>query len=80
MSTLHMPHGSGQVFRPGGTAGEIASPLTLWVRRGLGQVAIWRDRARERRQLRDLSPAMLHDLGLTPAEIDAETAKPFWQP
>jgi uncharacterized protein YjiS (DUF1127 family) len=39
----------------------------------------WFDRARQRRQLCELSDHMLRDLGLTRADVWAESAKPFWR-
>ena len=44
------------------------------------QVMVWHERARQRRQLQSLSDHMLHDLGLGRADVEAETAKPFWRP
>jgi uncharacterized protein YjiS (DUF1127 family) len=41
---------------------------------------IWLERARQRRQLRELSDAMLRDIGLTRADVWAESEKPFWRP
>ena len=41
---------------------------------------VWHERARERRQLQSMSDHMLRDLGLGRADVDAETAKPFWRP
>ena len=40
----------------------------------------WLDRARQRRQLCELSDHMLRDIGLTRADVWAEVAKPFWRP
>jgi uncharacterized protein YjiS (DUF1127 family) len=40
----------------------------------------WFDRARQRRQLCELSDQMLRDIGLTRADAWAESAKPFWRP
>jgi uncharacterized protein YjiS (DUF1127 family) len=40
----------------------------------------WNDRARQRRQLGELSDQMLRDIGLTRADAWAEADKPFWQP
>ncbi len=40
----------------------------------------WLDRARQRRQLCELSDHMLRDIGLTRADAWAEYAKPFWRP
>ena len=51
---------------------------------GTGRVAerglIWLERARQRRQLRELSDHMLRDIGLTRADAWAESEKPFWRP
>ncbi|HEV7310662.1 hypothetical protein [Ensifer sp.] len=44
--------------------------------------AIWDDRLRFREQLLRIArqnPELLDDVGLTRAQIDAETSKPFWQ-
>ena len=38
------------------------------------------ERARQRRQLRELSDHMLRDIGLTRADAWAEAEKPFWRP
>ena len=40
----------------------------------------WLDRTRHRRQLGQLSPHMLKDIGLSRADVEAEVAKPFWRP
>jgi uncharacterized protein YjiS (DUF1127 family) len=56
--------------------------------RGLGEACrrvadiglVWTDRARQRRQLAELSDHMLRDLGLTRADAWAEADKPFWLP
>jgi uncharacterized protein YjiS (DUF1127 family) len=51
---------------------------------GAGRVAeralIWLERARQRRQLAELSDHMLRDIGLTRADAWAESEKPFWRP
>lgn len=39
----------------------------------------WRNRARTRRSLRDLSLRMLEDVGLEPGDAMAEANKPFWR-
>ena len=39
----------------------------------------WRIRARERRQLSELSDAMLKDIGIGRADASAEFEKPFWR-
>jgi uncharacterized protein YjiS (DUF1127 family) len=40
----------------------------------------WLERARQRRQLAELSDHMLRDIGLTRADAWAESEKPFWRP
>jgi uncharacterized protein YjiS (DUF1127 family) len=40
---------------------------------------IWLERARQRRQLAELSDHMLRDIGLTRADAWAESEKPFWR-
>ncbi len=62
-------------LRPGGRSSwqrELA--------RVLDRALAWHERARQRRQLQSLSDHMLHDIGLGRADVEAETAKPFWQP
>ncbi|MFI5001521.1 MAG: DUF1127 domain-containing protein [Reyranellales bacterium] len=39
----------------------------------------WRKRARERRELATLDYRTVHDLGLSPSEIQFEANKPFWR-
>lgn len=41
---------------------------------------VWRERARQRRQLQALSDHMLRDIGLTRGDVYAEASKPFWRP
>ena len=43
------------------------------------EVAGWSRRVRQRSYLADLDSRMLADVGITPAERDAECAKRFWQ-
>jgi uncharacterized protein YjiS (DUF1127 family) len=44
------------------------------------RLQLWRDRARQRRQLACLNDRLLRDIGLTRADVFAESSKPFWQP
>ena len=39
----------------------------------------WNERARQRRQLAELTPEQLWDMGITRDEIRAESKKAFWQ-
>jgi uncharacterized protein YjiS (DUF1127 family) len=43
-------------------------------------LARWLRNRRERRELVALSDAMLHDIGLTRADVESEYGRPFWQP
>lgn len=40
----------------------------------------WQERAHQRHHLEQLSDHMLRDIGLSRADIMAETTKRFWQP
>lgn len=42
-------------------------------------LAVWRNRWAGRRALRDLSPRLLRDIGVSAAEAEAEARKPFWR-
>ena len=49
--------------------------------RGAAEIGpLWLERARQRRQLAELSDHMLRDIGVTRADAWAETDKPFWRP
>ena len=48
--------------------------------RAADQLLVWHERARQRHQLASLDAHMLRDLGLARADVEAETAKPFWRP
>lgn len=39
----------------------------------------WRERARQRRQLLEMSDHMLRDIGITRADARAEAERPFWR-
>jgi uncharacterized protein YjiS (DUF1127 family) len=45
----------------------------------LSRISLWRERARQRRALRQLDDYMLRDLGLTRLDVDREAARPFWE-
>jgi uncharacterized protein YjiS (DUF1127 family) len=40
---------------------------------------VWAERAAERRQLAELDDHLLRDIGLTRADVDAVSTKPFWR-
>ena len=62
---------------------EHALPLvqsrSLW-RSLTALVATWQARAKQRRELQEMEPRVLRDLGLSQAEAASESAKPFWRP
>ncbi|QJQ97233.1 DUF1127 domain-containing protein [Halomonas sp. PA5] len=49
-----------------------------WYARLWARSKRWRQLKRERRQLRELSDALLRDIGLTRREADREWRRPFW--
>jgi uncharacterized protein YjiS (DUF1127 family) len=55
-------------------------PLALRPRgRALAVLLRWRERARQRRQLREMNDHLLRDIGITRAEAQAEAERPFWR-
>ncbi len=40
---------------------------------------VWLDRHNQRRSLLELDDHILHDIGLSRADVEAEAKKPFWQ-
>ncbi len=64
---------------PAGFGGEfLRRPLES--RHGLiGLLLLWTNRAGQRRALAELDDALRRDVGLTPTQVDAEIAKPFWR-
>lgn len=41
-------------------------------------IGLWRERARQRRDLARMSPEMLKDIGISVSAARAEAGKPFW--
>jgi uncharacterized protein YjiS (DUF1127 family) len=52
-------------------------PIVL--RQLVASVLAYYDRAQQRRALLGLDDRMLKDIGLTRADVDGETRKPFWR-
>jgi uncharacterized protein YjiS (DUF1127 family) len=50
-----------------------------WLVAALDQVLAWMERSKQRAQLAGIEPHMLHDLGLSRADLDAECRKHFWE-
>ena len=46
--------------------------------RVVATVAVWRERARQRRHLAEMSAQMLRDIGVSVSAARAEAGKPFW--
>ena len=60
----------------------LSSPtLPVWqtLNAAVGQLALWIQRHRQRRELLGLSDHMLKDLGLSRADAYDEASKRFWQ-
>lgn len=65
--------------------GERRRSGVAWVVRRIARKAVavllaWHERARQRRQLQQLSDRMLQDLGLGRADVESEARKPPWRP
>lgn len=65
------PSAAGALPPIGGDGGVLAL--------GIEQLRLWRERAAQRRRLKNLDEHRLADLGLTRAEVQAEIRKPFWR-
>ena len=42
-------------------------------------VGIWRNRMRQRHDLRELDTRQLRDIGLSRSNVEVECSKPFWR-
>jgi uncharacterized protein YjiS (DUF1127 family) len=65
------------IARPG--TGRESHGLRRIVLRAGTMVAVWLERGRQRRALRQLSDHMLKDLGLSRSDAERESSKPFWR-
>jgi uncharacterized protein YjiS (DUF1127 family) len=54
----------------------LSRPITAT----MAAVILWLERARQRRALQRLDDRMLMDVGLSRADVERESDKPFWQP
>lgn len=57
---------------------HVVSSLGL-LERSKEVVSTWLERARSRRELAELPPHLLKDIGLTEADRFVESNKPFWR-
>ena len=64
---------------PNLTIQSFLAALAQSAARGLDQLLVWQDRARQRHQLAALENDLLKDLGLSRADVARETDKPFWR-
>ena len=46
----------------------------------LETIAIWQERAEQRKALRELDPRLLKDIGINRIDAGREAGKPFWLP
>jgi len=58
--------------------GVFTMLLTGLIKRGWGQVRMWREIARERSELRRLSESLAKDIGISRADAEREADRPFW--
>jgi len=65
---------------PGGVAlHDGLQALARIYREGSEALSLWRARARQRRYLRELSPHLLRDIGISRGEALREARKPCWR-
>ncbi len=53
--------------------------LVMLLKRIIANLSLWRARSRQRRQLAEMSPHMLNDIGLSRYDAMQEYEKPFWR-
>lgn len=70
----------GRLPRPAGISGASALLATLMAlpAYALEMVVFWTDLARQRRALGMLDDRLLRDIGLSRADVEAETTRRFW--
>ena len=65
----------------GGWREWLATGVALLARdvvSAIDRCTVWQDRVRQRRHLGHLDARALSDIGLSRADVVAETSKPFW--
>jgi uncharacterized protein YjiS (DUF1127 family) len=58
-----------------GTSSYISAGLVTWFNR----VSDWAERRRTRNHLYQMPDYILHDIGVSRAEVESEYDKPFWR-
>ncbi len=53
--------------------------VNVWLVAMVDTLVLWQERATERHALAALDTRLLTDMGLTPADVAREVAKPFWR-
>lgn len=54
-------------------------PIASWIEKVGVTLALWRERARYRRELARMSERELSDIGVSRSQIAGEINKPFWR-
>lgn len=78
MTTMKMHHLVDDLAISEGTYG-LVSRIENMLAEVSNTLNVWAARSRDRRQLASLSNRMLDDIGLSRAQVSAETDKFFWQ-
>ena len=50
-----------------------------WVARLIDRLLDWQERVEQRHHLSGLDEHLLHDIGLSRSDVEAEVSKPFWK-
>jgi len=64
-------------------ASEAATPAPRWrilSRRAAATLGLWRYRRAMRRELQQIDPRTLADIGIAPGSVGYEMRQPFWRP
>jgi uncharacterized protein YjiS (DUF1127 family) len=61
-------------------SGQPMAEVAGLVMRAIGLLGLWYERARQRRQLSELPPHLLRDIGIDRVDALREARKPFWRP
>lgn len=57
----------------------VVTPVDAGITRLVEQFLTWHQRVHDRRALDHLDAHMLHDIGLSRADVEQEVSKPFWR-
>ena len=64
---------------PSSVLARVASLISDALVRAIERLALWRARTRGRRDLASFNDTMLHEIGISRADVDREFSKPFWR-